>query len=54
MENTTDKTIDYRQAQEEISRLRAENENLKAKLENRDLNLSHLRSIIEEIESALN
>tara|TARA_R100001443_G_scaffold109831_1_gene121414 strand:- start:34 stop:360 length:327 start_codon:yes stop_codon:yes gene_type:complete len=103
MENTTEKTIDYKQAQEEISRLRAENanlknqkdqyrelyikeigeqkithsfyneqaqfineqaqeyitklreenENLKAKLKIRDLNLKHLRSIIEKIESSL-
>lgn len=38
-----------RKAETEINILKAENENLKAKLENRDLNLDHLRSIIEEM-----
>ena len=42
-----------RKAETEINILKAENEILKAKLENRDLNLEHLRSIIDEIESAL-
>ena len=42
-----------RAARTKIDILKTENENLKAKLSNRDLNLDHLRSIIEEIESAL-